>query len=410
VTRKELTDSDLKGLKAPEEGRVVLTDTRVPGLQFRLSNAGASWSFRFHDPNAKKLVRATIGPYPSIKLSEARRKAEAMRGEVREGINPVERRRAAIREATTNTFEALAARYLKEYATRKKRASSVEADKRNLRLHILPKWGRRPYSSIRRGDVIEVVEALISCGKHTLANRVQALISKIFSFAIDCELVELNPCNRMDKRGVERVKDRVLNDQEIRLFWSRILESPASPQSGLPMRLILTTACRPGEAAGLRRDELCDFDDPLEATWVLPGATRTKNKRTHIIPLTEQAQAVIREGLTLYPEGTFIFGGETPIDAHALSVAMDRFSKELTGNEPGIETWKANKPTPHDLRRTVETRLSSMGVPKEDRDAVLNHVRNDVGSKHYDKYDRLLEKRTALNKWGEALARILDPR
>jgi hypothetical protein len=51
-----------------------------------------------------------------------------------------------------------------------------------------------------------------------------------------------------------------------------------------------------------------------------------------------------------------------------------------------------------------------MGVPKEDRDAVLNHVRNDVGSKHYDKYDRLLEKRTALNKWGEALARILDPR
>ena len=125
VARKELTDSDLKGLKAPEEGRVVLTDTRLPGLQFRLSKAGATWSFRFHDPNAKKLVRATIGPYPSIKLSEARRRAEAMRGEVREGINPVERRRAAIREATTNTFEALAARYLKEYATRKKRASSV---------------------------------------------------------------------------------------------------------------------------------------------------------------------------------------------------------------------------------------------------------------------------------------------
>ncbi len=70
-------------------------------------------------------------------------------------------------------------------------------------------------------------------------------------------------------------------------------------------------------------------------------------------------------------------------------------------------SWKADRPTAHDMRRTVETRLSSLGVPKEDRDAVLNHVQSDVGSRHYDRYDRAAEKRRALSLWAAALNAIL---
>jgi hypothetical protein len=64
-------------------------------------------------------------------------------------------------------------------------------------------------------------------------------------------------------------------------------------------------------------------------------------------------------------------------------------------------------PTPHDLRGIFSTRLSALGVPKEDRDVCMNHIPNDVGSKHDDIYDRLAEERTAVELWSERLQTIL---
>jgi integrase len=84
---------------------------------------------------------------------------------------------------------------------------------------------------------------------------------------------------------------------------------------------------------------------------------------------------------------------------------MARFADDLPGTE---RTWKAEPPTPHDLRRTFATRLSMLGVAKEDRDALLNHARADVGSRHYDQYERAREKRAALNRWAVALAAIIN--
>ena len=60
------------------------------------------------------------------------------------------------------------------------------------------------------------------------------------------------------------------------------------------------------------------------------------------------------------------------------------------------------------MRRTFATRLSGLGVSKEDRDALLNHIRSDVGSRHYDLYEHAKEKRTALSKWNDALTGILS--
>jgi integrase len=98
-----------------------------------------------------------------------------------------------------------------------------------------------------------------------------------------------------------------------------------------------------------------------------------------------------------------------PITAHALAVAMRRFSDRLEIKSAAAKTWRAELPSPHDLRRTFATRLSSLGISKEDRDALLNHVRSDVGSKHYDLYERAKEKRAALNQWAKVLEAIVNP-
>src|SRR5262249_36068837 len=155
-------------------------------------------------PGTGKTSRATIGNYPTVMLGPARDRADAMRKEVAAGVNPVDRKRTERAQASDRTFSALAKRYMVEHATRHKRPRSAAEDQRNLDVHVLPKWGKRPFASIHRADVIELIEGIIADGKPTAANRVHALISKVFSFAIDASLTELNPCARLKKRGVER--------------------------------------------------------------------------------------------------------------------------------------------------------------------------------------------------------------
>ena len=97
-----------------------------------------------------------------------------------------------------------------------------------------------------------------------------------------------------------------------------------------------------------------------------------------------------------------------PITAHALAVAMQRMSDRITAEMPGSDSWLAEPPSPHDLRRTVATRLASLGVPSEDVAACLNHVRRDVTGRHYDMYARLSEKRRALDLWAQTIERIIS--
>jgi integrase len=266
---------------------------RCVGLVLRITPRGVkSWAFRFRDKTTGRPGRATIGQYPDIGLIKARTTADAMRRDVANGINPVERKQQDRAGAGAKSFGALAKRYLAEYAERKKR--SHPADERNLRKHVLPRWQKRPYASIKRGDVIELVEGLVTAGTPTLANRVQSLISSIFTFGMDAGLVEFNPCHRLRKRGVENVGRRVLSDEEIRLFWNGIVEP--TRRIGLGLRLTLLTGARVSEIAGLDTAELEHLADASRAAWIIPGA-RTKNKKHHLVPLCPLARETVLEVL-----------------------------------------------------------------------------------------------------------------
>ena len=81
-----------------------------------------------------------------------------MAAQVEAGGNPIESKKAERVAAPTRTFEALAHRYMKEHAERHKRPRSAEEDRRNLAVHVLPKWAKRDFRTIRRSDVIELIE------------------------------------------------------------------------------------------------------------------------------------------------------------------------------------------------------------------------------------------------------------
>lgn len=407
--REALTDQFLKSVRPPATGRVEVADLRCTGLAFRVTSNGArSWSFRFRDHQSGNPVRATLGSYPDLSLADAREMADALRKQVVRGINPIKAERREREEAKTKTFAALAERYLTEHARRRKKPKSVEEDERNLHLHILPQWGARPYESIARRDLIALLEGMVTAGIPIQANRVQSLISSIYSFALDADLVTANPAARLRKRGVETKKTRVLSDDELRLFWRCIVESPVSRHVGLALRLMLLTGMRGGEVAGLARREIESLDDPLRAAILLPGE-RVKNGRAHYLPLSPLAADALREAVALSPNTGHVFAPRgDPIKGHVLGVAMGRLATAVP-DAPGADTWRADPPTPHDLRRTCATRLASLGIPREDVSAVLNHARQDVTGKHYDQYARTRERRIALNSWSAALAHILDP-
>ncbi len=408
--RKPLTDTLLRALRKPASGRTELADLSCKGLEFRITAAGnKSWSYRYRAAGSGKLSRATIGPYPGVSLADARLKADALRAGVANGENPSEAKRRAKREAPGRTFKALSDRYLNEYARRQKK--SADQDERNLNLHILPKWKERDYTTLRRADVIELIEGIITAGKPVMANRVQSLISGIFSFAVDSDLIDANPCTRLKRRGEETAGERVLTDPEIRLFWRRSTTAPISPLTGLALRLGLLTGVRPGEAAGMWRSELEALDDPASAVWSIPGA-RTKNGRDHVVPLCPLALETIQEALGLFDhKGRNDFPifparrkADKPMTARALARAMNRLAAELPKAE---KSWRANPPTPHDLRRTFRTRLPQLGVAADIRDRLMNHISGDVGTKHYDRHQYLDEKRAALMAWDSSLGAIL---
>jgi integrase len=412
--RRALTDSYCRAVKPPAAGRLEVADQRCAGLAFRITAKGArSWAFRFRDPLSRRTLRATIGPYPDMSLSTARERADDLREMVAAGVNPIEHKRKERTDAPARTFQALADRYLTEHAERKKRPRSVEEDRRNLKVHILPKWQARDYRGIARADVIELLEAIVTAGKPTAANRVHALVSKIFSFAINADLLTVHPATRLDKRGSEKKGRRVLSDDEIRLFWRGAVLPPVSRRVGLALRLALLTGTRANEVAGAAKNEFHQLSDPTNANWLIP-ADRVKNKRDHLVPLSVLAIETVRsaaeltgdEDETLFPSPR---GRSVPIDRHALATAMSRLAEKISGDGAAVKAWRADPPSPHDLRRTVETRLSSMGVSKEDRDACLNHVRADIGAKHYDLYERAKEKRAALERWSSAITAILSP-
>ncbi|MGA7665628.1 MAG: tyrosine-type recombinase/integrase [Pseudolabrys sp.] len=408
--RQILTDATCK-TKPPRAGRIEIADLRQPGLVLRITALGArTFGFRFRHPHSRKTLRSLIGSYPATGLEAARKRARDMATLVDAGQNPNEVKSAERDHAPKRTFQALADRYLREYAERRKRPASIEGDRLNLDVHILPKWAKRDYRTIRRADIIELIETIIGTGKHATANRVHTLISGIFTFAIDAELLDANPAARLKKRGVEEPRRRILDDAEIVAFWDGIVLAPVSRPVGLALRLALLTAARANEVAGARTAEF-QLDGP-EPQWLIPAA-RVKNKRDHLLPLSPIAVETIKAAIELTDDEEFLFPSRLnnrpgPMDRHTLSKAMARFAEEL--KEP--KTWRKDPPTPHDLRRTVATRLARMGIAKEVRERVLNHAgaRHDPEAKHYNLYEFLPEKREALDRWAAEVSALIGER
>ena len=369
-------------------------DDEVKGFAVRVTASGTRSFVMNYRMLGRGERRLTIGRYPALSCTAARAAATTLALRIGNGEDPLEVTQTAAREMTVET---LVARYTAEHVAKKR---SAYDDKRRLAKYILPKWKARKVSAITRAEVSALV-APVAIATPVEANRLLALVSGLFSFAIDVGVIEHHPCVRMKKPGgKEHARKRALQTQrELRIFqritdggaWRRYLTANESAI----LRLILLTGCRPGEACGLPWSEV-----NLDArTWLLP-AERAKNGLEHLVPLTDEAVALLRQQPQ---DGPWVFpapkGGRYAVNnlSKALKPAVARLARA------GVEPF-----TPNALRRTVETGMAAGKVPKEYRDRVLNHKDASVGGVHYNAYDYLDEKREALEKWAARLRGMLS--
>lgn len=421
-----LTDVSIKKLPLPASRKEV-PDGKITGLYLVLQPSGAkSWALRYRVAGLPK--KLTIGPYPAIDLATARKRAQEATGDVAGGNDPAAAKVAARaaakaeREAETDKVERVADLFVERYAKPKTR--DWRETKRMLDNEIAPRWKGKRLSQITRANVADLLDEIVDRGAPIRANRVFAQFRKMCNWAIARGIIDRNPCASMSAPSPETQRDRVLSDDEIRLVWK------ASDASGWPfgpiVKLLLLTGARRDEVAGMRWTEV----DLAARIWTLPEA-RTKNKRAHEIPLSDDAVTVLtalprmekrvqgedgkislrRVDLAFSTTGTTTVSGfsraKTMIDTAVLELLQKR--AESAGDEAD-EATAPERWTLHDLRRTFATNLQRIGVKLEVTEAVLNHVSGSragvVGI--YQRHDWAEEKRQALDAWARRLKAIVD--
>jgi integrase len=403
--RMKLNDAAIRALAAPSSGRLEVFDTERLGLALRVSGpsrkhpAGCkTWALVWHREG--RVRRMKLGEYPVIGLSAARERARDELGKVARGNDPL-RERAVAREATRAAERAaqqaftvgdLAAEYLKRHAIKKK---SGHIDKLMLDRDVLPRWGTMKAADVTRGHVRQLLDDVVDRGAKVQANRVLALVRKMFNFGLQRDLVEHNPCLGIARPTTERPCERVLSAEELRALW-QALGSEDAGTAGI-VKLCLWTAARGGEVKAMRREDV-RLEDAL---WSIPGE-RSKNSRGRLVPLVAEAVEMLRAQLASH-EGEHVFPSQgtasTTRTPHrkSLQKAMRRLRKRA-----GLTDFAL-----HSARRTVATHMAAIGVDRWTIARLLGHADATVTGKVYERHDRQPEVRQAVEKWSRRLNQIV---
>lgn len=381
--RKSLTDKAIEALK-PQAKRYEVHDVLLPGLTLRVATSGHKTfnvKFRF----GQKQRRQTLGTYPRLTLAKAREKAMAALRVVDEGIDPT-----GLRPQPDFFLEAVCAEFIRQYA--KPRNRSWREAERTFQRELFPTLGKRDVRKIGRLDILPIMDAAMERDAAYQANRILAHTRKLFNWCVERGILEANPLSGLRAPGVEKSRDRVLNDAEIRRLL-RACQNEAYPfRQFVP--LLLATAQRRGELAAMRWSEI-DLD---AKQWVIP-AERAKNGKPHVVPLSDYSLAILRE-TPRFPNTDYVLTTtrKTPISGFA------KMQRRLS-DEAEVEGWRL-----HDLRRTAATGMAQAAIPPHVVEKVLNHVSGSISgiAAVYNRWAYDAEKSSALDRWGNRLVQITE--
>lgn len=400
-----LTARTVESLKLPPpKQQIDYWDDSLPGFGVRVSYSGTKTWIVMYRYNSR-LRRHSFAKVAEVDLVDARRIARKKLAAVDDGHDPAADKQA---DRRAKTFAELAAEYLERHAKPLKK--SWRQDERVINKELLPRWKHVKPADISRGDVRALIESIVDRGASIQANRVLALVRKVFNFALGREWVDQNPCSQVKPMGKEVRRDRVLSPDEVRRVWAAL--DNEEPPIRAAFRLRLMTAQRGGEVLQMRWADL-ELKEK-EGWWSMP-ASHVKNGLPHRVFLTAEAVSLLTELKEWHERriaqvnpgrarkhkkpavmSEFVFPSDRPTE----SIAWVQKAAQRIRDRSGVEF------VPHDLRRTAASLMTGSGTPRDVVKKILNHVDRDITA-IYDRYSYDTEKRKALIKWSQQLQRIL---
>ncbi len=409
----ELTKENVGQLRLPA-GKTdhIEFDDKVPGFGVRIRAGGKrTWIFQYRVGTKQR--RLKLGVVGALDADKARALAKKKHAEVELGGDPQADKVKARADAHV-TLLAVAKQYLAFKLDKLKPKGSKE-QKRYLEegYYWKPLHGLQ-IGKVTRGDVAAQLRKIAAESGGYAANRAQAALSAMYTWAIKeglCGDDPANPVANTNKQAKEAKRTRVLRDHELAEIWIVAL---SAGEYGRILRILMLTGQRREEIGGLRPPEidLGNWDDDFGKRLITLPAERTKNGLPHEIPLSDSVIDILK-GCPRREGRQFLFGSRKgPFSGYAkakaaLDAGIVQARVELHGDEaPLLVPWRH-----HDLRRTFATKMGEdLGIQPHIVEAILNHVSGEAKRGVAGVYNHAIyrkEKAQALTLWAHHVASIV---
>jgi len=386
-SQSALTDVQIRNAKPHAGSQYELWDSKIPGFGVRVSPSGTK-AFVLVYRHQGRRRRMTLGRYPDLSLSDARKEAQISRSSLAQGLDPL-RQKSADRITDDQRFGNVVSEFIERHAKRK--TKSWQQTQQILEKEFVAAFGRRPIDEVTKGDVLGVLERMIDRGAPVAANTAFRTVRKLFNWLVEQGVLSQSPLIGLREPTRVADRDRVLADEELGAVWK------AAGEIGYPygsiIKLLLLTGQRRDEVAQMRWDEI----DLEAAHWSIPGP-RTKNGKPNEVPLSSLAVDL----LAATPD----FGAGFVFPARGNpEKAFSGFSKAKLSLDQRSNTseWRL-----HDLRRTMATGLARLGTDPHVVEHILNHQTGTMSqiAKIYNRHAYLPEKAKALQIWADHIVAI----
>lgn len=407
---KEL--SALSVAKIKENGRHAVGG--VDGLHLRIVNNSRSWVLRvvigqrFDESGKQRVHRRDIGlgSYPEVSLAEARTKAQEMKAQIRNGIDPIQQKRdqlqtLRIQKLRDRTFRECAQIVITNKSRELKNQKHIAQWSTTLETYIYPVLGERVIGSITKVDIAKVLEP-IWAEKNETAKRLRGRIETIFDYAKAMEYFEGdNPAEWKanlepilgNLKKISRPHPSLPYDQ-VSIFVQHLRQKDGISPKALEFAIL--TACRSGEIFGAKWQEI-DFENKV---WTIPKE-RMKAEKEHRVPLSEPAIELIKSIQVDTQSQGYIFpaprGGGMLSDMSLTALIKRMHEQKYKENGLGYIDPKQNRViTTHGFRSTFrDWSADKTDYPREVCEHVLAHKLPDEVEAAYLR-GAYLEKRKAL--------------
>lgn len=393
-----LTDTKIKSLK-PKDKAYNVADS--DGLYIEVRPSGSKfWRYRFWLSSSKD-GRYTIGEYPFVSLSEARKERDWAKSIARKGLNPTTEKKNQqhqIEIESKNTFMFIAKEWIE-----KKSISWSEGYKEQIEEYFerdcYPHFGNKPIREITPKDILLVMKKMEDRGSASTSLKVRQWCSAVFCYAAATLRVDSDPAALL--KGAIIAPDtehaRNLSNSELVKYFSNLNKSKVYPQTKLALYLLPFLFSRQSELRNATWDEF-DFENKI---WIIKKE-RMKKRRVHSVPLSDFLIKTFNDlrKISGDNESGFLFPSVTnknkPLSYTTLNKAITYLG------------FRSGEITCHDFRATASTHLYEAGFRTEAIEKQLAHVEKDKTKAAYNHAEFLDERRKMMEFWESELLSIIE--